>query len=126
MPQAAKPLRGEAFSDAGPQQGDKPVSVVVPRDFTGPTDSIKSVEGEQPPQPFARETVMDLVKRSAELLSMFDRELKYELKDDAGVVQMQVIDSRDGRVVRKIPSDEIFKFIEHIKSQIDDRVDVRA
>jgi uncharacterized FlaG/YvyC family protein len=70
--------------------------------------------------------VTELVKRSAELLSTFDRELKYEVKDDAGVVQIQVIDPRDGRVVRKIPADEVIKFLKHMKEQIDDRVNVLA
>ena len=76
--------------------------------------------------PQDRQTVSKLVKQTSELMSAFDRQLKYEMKDEAGVVQIQVIDSRDGRVVRKIPADEVIKFLEQIKTQVDDRVDVLA
>jgi uncharacterized FlaG/YvyC family protein len=64
--------------------------------------------------------------QTAELLSRFDRELKYEVMEDAGVVQIQVIDARDGRVVRKIPADEVVKFIEGLREQLDDHMDVWA
>jgi uncharacterized FlaG/YvyC family protein len=46
--------------------------------------------------------------------------------EDAGVVQIQVIDARDGRVVRKIPADEVVKFIEGLREQLDDHMDVWA
>jgi uncharacterized FlaG/YvyC family protein len=66
------------------------------------------------------------LSQTAELLSSFGRELKYEVLEDAGVVQIQVIDASDGRVVRKIPADEVIKFIKAMKDNIDDRVDVLA
>ena len=73
-----------------------------------------------------RETQKQALSRTAELLSVFDRKLKYEVLEDAGIVQIQVIDANDGRVVRKIPADEVIRFIEAIKEKIDDRVDVLA
>jgi len=74
---------------------------------------------------FDREMLEDLADKMAKLLSAFDRELKYEMKVEADVVQVQVIDSHDGdkKVIRKIPVDEVIKFIEYLKTQIDDRVD---
>ena len=92
----------------------------------GTVESAKAGETEKDASSFTSETVTDLAKRSAELLSTFDRELKYEMRDDAGVVQIQVIDARDGQVIRKIPADEVVKLIEAMKKQIDDRVDVWA
>ncbi|MDR1622665.1 MAG: flagellar protein FlaG [Synergistaceae bacterium] len=100
-------------------------------------ESLRSVVLEQPP-PFAlnldAEAVSELEKesqkkalsRTVELLSIFGRELKYEVMEDAGVVQIQVIDAADGRVIRKIPADEVIKLIEAMKEKIDDRVDVLA
>ncbi|MDR1379660.1 MAG: hypothetical protein LBJ36_11520 [Synergistaceae bacterium] len=45
-------------------------------------------------------------------------------------MQLQVIDARDGRVARKVPADEVIKFIqamkEKLKAKLDDRVDVWA
>jgi uncharacterized FlaG/YvyC family protein len=72
------------------------------------------------------ETLSELLERTTDLLSVFDRELRYEILEEAGVVQMQIIDSRDGKVVRKVPADEVIKFLKAMKQQIDDRVDVWA
>jgi hypothetical protein len=90
-----------------------------------PLGTAKAVEPESETV-FDRETVTDLTERTADLLSLFDRELKYEVLEDAGVVQLQVIDAHDGRVVRKVPADEVIKFILAMKEKIDDRVDVWA
>ena len=111
--------------------GSGPPVTIVPKQPppAGAIESVKaveSVEGEEAAAELSRATVTELVKGTAEVLSTFDRSLKYEVRDDAGVVQVQVIDPRDGRVVRKIPADEVIKFIEQMKAQIDDRVDILA
>jgi len=121
-----KTVQGGVSPNTSRPGGNQPPITVVPNSSSGVAGPNKSAEGEQVFPAFTRETVAELVKRSAELLSTFDRQLKYEVKEDAGVVQVQVIDPRDGRVVRKVPADEVIKFLEHIKNQIDDRVDVLA
>ena len=68
------------------------------------------------------ELLVALMDQTAELLSRFDRKLKYEVLEEAGMVQIQVIDIRDGRVVRKIPADEVVKFIESLREQLDDHI----
>jgi uncharacterized FlaG/YvyC family protein len=96
-------------------------------------ENLRSAAMEQPP-PAEAESISELDKetrkkalsQTVELLSIFDRELKYEVLEDAGIVQIQVIDANDGRVVRKIPADEVIKFIQAMKEKIDDRVDVLA
>ena len=68
-------------------------------------------------------------ENTTELLSILERELKFEILQDAGVVQIQVIDARDGKVLRKIPMDEVIRFLEFVKNmkeQTGDGVDVRA
>jgi uncharacterized FlaG/YvyC family protein len=104
---------------------DKPHTAAPDVSEAPPVEAVGGVEAEDYVT-FDRHTVEELVERTSELLSAFDRELKYEMQDEAGVVQIQVIDSRDGRIVRKIPADEVIKIIEHIRAQIDDRVDVWA
>ena len=79
-----------------------------------------------PVEELDRDSVQEMMKRTSELMSMLDRSLKFELVDDAGLVQIQVIDSTDGRVVRKIPSDEVLKLVAHIKEKMSERVDVKA
>ena len=125
----ALPLEKAIKSGAPP---GPPLIIVPSQTETPQVESVNAkilksaAEAEKNPQARDDETVVDLVEKTTELLSAFDRELKYEVKSDAGVVQIQVIDSRDGRVVRKIPADEVIKFIEHLKSQIDDRIDLLA
>jgi hypothetical protein len=94
-------------------------------------ESLRSVTLRPPPVLVPRaeadkKTQTRALSLTAELLSLFDRELKYEVQEDAGVVQIQVIDTNDGGVVRKIPADEVIKIIEAIKEKLDERVDVLA
>jgi uncharacterized FlaG/YvyC family protein len=101
-------------------------------------ESLRSAAMEQPPSVMKsssfeavvpeldKDSQKKALSQTVELLSIFDRELKYEVLEDAGVVQIQVIDANDGRVVRKIPADEVIKFIQAMKEKIDDRVDVLA
>jgi flagellar protein FlaG len=72
------------------------------------------------------DVLRDVLKRTAELLSMGDRGLKFEMIEDADLYQLQVIDMSDGRVVRKVPPDEVLKIIANLKEQISDHVDVLA
>ena len=53
-----------------------------------------------------------------EALSPSNRHLKYEVIDEAGLVQVQVIDTADGNIVRKIPADEIVNLISRIRETL--------
>ena len=97
-----------------------------------PIEAAKTTEVETADAAFDNQTLSQAMEQTSDLLSMFDRELKYEVLEDAGVVQLQVIDSSDGTVVRKVPADEVIKFLETVKKKINDpmydpdRVDVWA
>ncbi len=43
------------------------------------------------------------------------RHLKYDVIDEAGLVQMSVINSEDGTVIRKVPPDKVVEFVEGIR-----------
>ena len=73
-----------------------------------------------------KDVLRDVLKRTADLLSVGDRGLKYEMVEDSDVYQLQVIDMTDGRVVRKVPPDEVMNMIKHLKEQLSDHVDVLA
>jgi len=73
-----------------------------------------------------KDILRDVLKRTAELLSLGDRGLKFEMIEDAGVYQLQVIDMSDGRVVRKIPPDEVLKMVANLKEQLSDHVNMLA
>jgi uncharacterized FlaG/YvyC family protein len=94
--------------------------------FSSPIEAVNDASGVETPTEEDYELLVTRMDQAADLLSLFDRELKYEVLEDAGVVQLQVIDAHDGRVVRKVPADEVIKFILAMKEKIDDRVDVWA
>ncbi len=57
------------------------------------------------------------------------RHLKYEVIEEAGIVQISVVSSADGTIVRKVPSDEIVNFLEKIReeeSQRKEKLDIKA
>ena len=57
------------------------------------------------------------------------RHLKYEVIDDADIVQISVINSGDGTVIRKVPPDKIVSFIRKVKeetSKLNNKIDIRA
>ena len=66
-----------------------------------------------------------------EALGPSNRHLKYEVIDEAGLVQVQVIDTADGNIVRKISADEIVNLISRIRETLiretlNERLDVVA
>ena len=89
-------------------------------------ESSTSIEADKREDFEQNDILRDVIKRTAELLSMGDRGLKYEMIEDAEIYQLQVIDMTDGRVVRKVPPDEVVKLITHLKEQMSDHVDVLA
>ena len=95
---------------------------------------VSAVVGAQPSEgaedqkalEFNEDNLPELLQRTVDLVSVFDRNLKFEVIKDAGILQIQVIDSRDGTVMRKIPPDEVVKVVTHIKEKMSDNMDVRA
>ena len=68
-----------------------------------------------------KEDLKDLLRRTTdvvEALGPSNRHLKYEVIDEAGLVQVQVIDTADGNIVRKIPADEIVNLISRIRETL--------
>ncbi len=75
-----------------------------------------------------RETLRNVLDKTIDLVSSIahQRHLKYEVREEAGLMQVQVIDSKDGSVIRKIPADEIVSLIEYIHDMLNSRLDVKA
>ena len=76
-----------------------------------------------------KEDLKDLLRRTTdavEALGPSGRHLKYEVIDEAGLVQVQVIDTLDGNIVRKVPADEIVKLVSRIRETLNERLDVVA
>ena len=52
------------------------------------------------------------------------RHLQYDVIDDAAIVQVSVINSEDGTVVRKFPPDEVVQFVRGVKKSAKNRLDI--
>ena len=57
------------------------------------------------------------------------RHLKYEVIKDADIVQISVINSKDGTIIRKVPPDKVVGFVRKVrekKSERKSRLDIKA
>mgnify|MGYP002624176271 CR=1 FL=1 len=52
------------------------------------------------------------------------RHLQYDVIDDAAIVQVSVINSEDGTIVRKYPPDEVVKFVRNVKKSYRHKLDM--
>lgn len=62
-----------------------------------------------------KKDVMRAAENANEIAAMFGRNLRFEYKEEAGLMQVTVTDTDKDEVIRKIPSDEMVRFVEHIK-----------
>jgi flagellar protein FlaG len=72
------------------------------------------------------ENVKQAVDQANDLAAMFDRSLKFEYRKEADIYQVSVIDTAKDEVVRKIPPDEVVRFMENIKELFGAMLDVHA
>jgi len=73
------------------------------------------------------ETQMEhLLDQAEKMASVFGRNLKFRYRKEADVYQVEVIDAQSQDIVRKIPSDEMVRFIEHINEMLGALFDTQA
>lgn len=75
----------------------------------------------------SREDLKSILEKTAEIAKLFNsrRSIKYEVIEEADLVQIQVIDTDDGSIVRKIPADEIVELVKKIHNMLSERLDVK-
>ena len=83
---------------------------------------------EQEKDTLSREALKDVLDKTLEVVDLLTprRHLEYEVIDEADIVQVQVVNTDDGSIVRKIPGDDIVKLVEQIHKVLSDRLDVKA
>jgi uncharacterized FlaG/YvyC family protein len=118
------PIGGALYSNSSQNAAS---DSFVPRIVSAVVDvqASKNATGQKAFEP-NEDDLHDLLRRTVELVSTFDRNLKFEVIKDAGILQIQVIDSSDGMVVRKIPPDEVVKLVTYIKDKLSDNMNVLA
>lgn len=53
------------------------------------------------------------------------RHLRYEVIEDADIVQISVINSEDGTIVRKVPSDKVVGLVKKIRERRKQKLDMK-
>jgi flagellar protein FlaG len=64
--------------------------------------------------------------KAEKMAQVFGRNLKFRYMEDAGIVQVTVIDAGTDEVIRKIPPDEVVRLVEHIHDMFGAMLDVKA
>lgn len=91
---------------------------------------LKLAEGrrqEQEAEPaIGKEGLASAVRKAEEMARIFDRSLRFEYVEEAGIYQVHVIDTVRDEVIRKIPPDELIRFIAYINEMLGALLDVEA
>ena len=70
--------------------------------------------------------VMGAIEQANKLMDLFKRDLRFESHDEAGIIQISVINRNDGKVIRQIPPDMVVDMIVRIKEILGVLMDVKA
>ncbi|MBU1248215.1 MAG: flagellar protein FlaG [Proteobacteria bacterium] len=103
---AAAPARVEAVR-AGQANTSRQSEDKVPKRETLPA----SADGKK----LDRQTVETIVQKAQEQLSAKGVALTFNIQEDNESIQVEVRDAKSGKVIRKIPDDEMLKLSESIK-----------
>lgn len=89
---------------------------------SGETESIKESESktekakQSKSDAIAKKARAENIDRAAEM-----RHLRYEIIKDADIVQVSVINSEDGTIIRKVPPDKVVGFVKKFREKTTER-----
>ncbi len=72
------------------------------------------------------EQIRKAARQAQEIAQAFDRSLRFEVREEAGLVQVSVVDTVTDSVVRKIPPDYIVHFMAHVREMFGAMLDTEA
>ena len=93
-------------------------------DYKKIAEKIERQEAQDKSDNRAEEVKAKILDRASEM-----RHLKYEVIEDADIVQISVISSADGTVIRKVPPDKIVSFVKKVREKDSERkrkLDIKA
>ena len=90
--------------------------------------SKANLEAEKEKDGLSRDMLKEVLDKTLEVVDLLTprRHLEYEVIEEADIVQVQVVNSDDGSIVRKIPADDVVKLVEQIHKILSERLDVKA
>jgi len=102
-------------SSANVNAGNEKIAAASEDSSKMQTASLKANEEKQP----AKETSLELVKSAAakgnSILQATNRNLEFQVDDSTKKVVVKIVDSKNGDVVRQIPSEEMLVFIKRMQ-----------
>lgn len=103
----------------------KQIGRVMPETAVKQTEAVEKAQRDDK---MSRENLNDLLEKSFKLLDTLNskRHLKYEVIEEADLVQVQVVDDDTGNIVRKIPADEVVKLVKRLNEMLSGDLDVKA
>jgi len=69
---------------------------------------------------------MTAVEQANKLMELFNRDLRFETHSKTGIVQISIVDRKDGKVVKQIPPDSVLDMITKIREILGSLMDVKA
>lgn len=106
-------------------QGVSGGAPAISRDRTAEVAVLKS-EAAPEQRRISEDQVSHAVDHANKVAKAFDRSLKFEYRKEANIYQVSVIDTAKDEVVRKIPPDEVVRFMERIGEIFGALLDVNA
>jgi len=68
----------------------------------------------------------ETLAQAEKVAQAFNRQLRFEVKTEADLIQVQVVNASDGKVIRKIPPDEVVRMVERVNELLGALFDVEA
>lgn len=91
-------------------------------DYKKIAEKIARQEAQDKFEDRAEEVKAKILDKASEM-----RHLKYEVMEDADIVQISVVSSADGKIIRKVPPDKIVSFVKRIREKEQKRkLDIKA
>lgn len=75
---------------------------------------------------FVKEELASAIRKADEMARIFDRSLRFKYVEEADMYQVHVIDTVRDEVIRKIPPDELVRFIAYVNEMLGALLDVEV
>ena len=66
------------------------------------------------------------IEQANKLMELFNRDLRFEMHRESGVVKISIVSRNDGKVIKQIPPDSVLDMISKVKDMLGSLMDVKA
>ena len=73
-----------------------------------------------------KDDALTAIGQANKLMELFNRDLRFEMHEETGIIKISIVDKNSGKVVKQIPPDSILDMISKIQEIIGGLMDVKA